>query len=175
MCAKNAVPTVDFGPGELSLKTTGGAIHGSGSYGSNLSNSSYEGEYGCTAPAEDNNYGLLVGSGVDAESFEDYVLQSRIGHGTGAGKLVYVASEVPIVSYEAGPRILKDEIARYFNNNSGASIDVNEVALVFHTIKAFNSTYDNELISRDKLPETVTVPDTGQLKVTYTIQLTYPS
>ncbi|GAI09984.1 unnamed protein product [marine sediment metagenome] len=29
--------------------------------------------------------------------------------------------------------------------------------------------------TRDKLASTVTVPDTGQLKVTYTIQLTYPS
>jgi hypothetical protein len=31
------------------------------------------------------------------------------------------------------------------------------------------------LVCRDKLAATVTIPNTGQLKVTYTIQLTYPS
>ncbi|GAI82076.1 unnamed protein product, partial [marine sediment metagenome] len=32
-----------------------------------------------------------------------------------------------------------------------------------------------KMVTRDKLASTVTVPDTGQLKVTYTIQLVFPA
>ncbi|GAH72404.1 unnamed protein product, partial [marine sediment metagenome] len=63
------------------------------------------------------------------------------------------------------------DLVRYFNNNSGGNVDVNEVALV--TNGYFGGAHI-WMQSRDKLGATVTVPSTGQLKVTYTVELTYP-
>jgi hypothetical protein len=75
-------------------------------------------------------------------------------------------------------RVFKVEMLRYLNNNSGADIGVNEVALVPKVSASVDSggyAPSPTLVARDKLPSTVTVPNTGQLKVTYTIQLTYPA
>jgi len=66
-------------------------------------------------------------------------------------------------------------MVRYFNNNSGGDIDVNEVGLVMNQPQGGSTVYGKRLQARDKLASTVTVPNTGQLKVTYTIQLTYPA
>jgi len=115
----------------------------------------------------------MVGSGVDAESFEDYSLASQITNGTGAGQLSYVASEPHAISYDPVTRILKNDLVRYFNNNSGGNVSVNEAALHLHTYKG--GMWPLGIVSRDKLASTITIPDTGQLRVTYTIQLTYPA
>jgi len=126
---------------------------------------------GYTAGAADNAIGIVVGSGTNAESFEDDALQTQIAEGAGGGQLNHIASEVYVVSDVGLTK--KNTLIRYFNNNGGVSVDVNEVALYIQgDLKGSDIEWCN---SRDKLASTVTVPDTGQLKVTYTIQLTYPS
>ncbi|MBA7650252.1 hypothetical protein ES703_58055 [subsurface metagenome] len=174
MCAKNATGAI-FGAGELSFKATGAQVYGNTLFGSAIETTtgSYEGSYGLLAAAGLATSGIMVGSGENAESFEDYVLQTQILEGAGAGQLNHAASEAHAISYAAF--VLKDELVRYFNNNSGASIDVNEVGLVIYMAKSFQNSYGRILFSRDKLPSTVTIPDTGQLKVTYSIELTYPA
>jgi len=119
------------------------------------------------------DHGILVGSGTNAESFEDFELQTPLAEGTGAGQISHVTSELHSISYAA--LVLKDELIRYFNNNSEPAGDrnINEVALV--TWGRVDNTSVFWIQSRDKLASTVTVPVTGQLKVTYTIQLAYPS
>jgi hypothetical protein len=174
-----------FGAGLLSWKKTDGNVN---TYDYFLSCAEYEEHadergtayqaQGYLAPGGEDAFGIIVGSGTDAESFEDYNLQTQIVEGSGAGQLNHAASELHDVSYDAGTKVLKDELVRYFNNNSGGSIDVNEVGLVMHgSVGAGdNPAYRSKvLVCRDKLASTVTVPDTGQLKVTYTIQLTYPA
>ena len=79
------------------------------------------------------------------------------------------------ITWIAGTLTLKNDIVRYFNNNSGADVDVTEVAIVSHGYRPNSSTDTYYMMARDLLTATVTVPDTGQLKVTYTIQLTYPA
>lgn len=118
-------------------------------------------------------HGILVGSGINAEDFEDYVLQTPIAEGTGAGELNAVASEPNSLSY--ADTTLTNTLIRYFNNNTlgETSVDVNEVCIVAHGIGAGAAA--DILMSRDHLTSTVTVPSTGQLKVTYTISLTYTS
>jgi len=163
-----------FAAGKLSLKDTGGNIRYSTTkpinyyYNYSLDTT---GTYGYLAAAGLATYGILVGSGTNAESFENYVLQTLIANGSAGGQLAYSASELHSISY-AGTT-LKDTLIRYFNNNSGGSVSVNEVALVAY-IDIANMAY-RILVSRDKLDSTVTVPDTGQLKVTYEISLVYPS
>lgn len=161
-----------FGAGKLNIKDTGDTLK----YGAkpiaqkydvsaDVSPNSYMAAAGATAS------GILVGSGTNAESFEDYVLQTPIAEGTGAGELNHVASEPHSVTY--ADTTLTNTLVRYFNNNTvgETSVDVNEVALV--GVIYANGAFCYSLISRDKLALTVTVPSTGQLKVTYTISLTY--
>lgn len=169
------LPTDDtFGAGLLSLKDTGGDVRYSATrpihYEDNALDSAACAQ-GIIAPAANDDYSILVGSGISAESFDDYALETKIVEGSGAGQLNHVQSEGHSISYAA--LTLKDELVRYLNNNSGGNVDVNEVALAV-SIAVYNTDY-NVVISRDHLASTVTVPDTGQLKVTYTVQLTYPS
>ncbi len=130
--------------------------------------------YRCVAGSD--TYGIQVGSGTNAESFEDYALQTKIADGASGGELNYVLSQAHSITYTGGTKVLKNDLVRYFNNNSGGSIGVNEVGIVVRVARItgpVNLGYF--LMSRDKLGATVTVADTGQLKTTYTIQISFPS
>jgi len=173
--AGKACPDATFEAGKLSAKQTNAIIQG-GLYvfGQHPGTIDAGTSTGYRAAAGEDAKGILVGSGVNAEDFEDYVLQTPIAEGAGGGQLNHAVSEAHSISYAA--LTLKDELIRYFNNNGGISVDVNEVALVGDLKHPDSSSAATEfLVSRDHLASTVTVPDTGQLKVTYTIQLTYPS
>jgi len=171
-----------FEAGKLSQKTTAGNIL-SGDYPMGLYMPRAGGapyceplgdELGYHAVAAEDAWGILVGSGTNVESFEDYVLQTPIAEGAGGDQLNHVTSEAAVRSYAAP--VLKDELIRYFNNNSGGNVLVNEVALVAQAPRNNQpSSAVSVLVTRDKLASTVTIPNTGQLKVTYTISLTYPS
>ncbi|GAJ11171.1 unnamed protein product, partial [marine sediment metagenome] len=168
--AKN-VSDSTFGAGKLSIKSTSGAVkYGAFSVGVREDQNQDAVGIGYLAGAGVPTFGIQVGSGENAESFEDFQLQTQIAEGAGAGQLNHAASQLHSISYAA--LTLKDELVRYFNNNSGGTIGVNEVTLV---VSGYSGTSVQWVQSRDKLPATVTVPDTGQLKVTYTIQLTYPA
>ena len=119
--------------------------------------------------------GILVGSGANTESFEDYALQTLITNGAGAGQLSYALSEAYVISYVAGTKTLTATHLRYMNNNSAGDVLVNEVGLVYQGAQYFAPSYPLFLNSRDHLGATVTIPASGQLKVTYTISLVYPS
>jgi len=115
--------------------------------------------------------GIVVGTGTDAESFEDYTLQTKIENGTAPTELVYVESEATAMGY--ADTTLTATLIRYFNNNSGGEITVNELGILL--IGYVQNASNIWLQVRDKLAVGVAVPDTGQLKVTYTIQLAYPA
>jgi len=165
-----------FGAGYLSYKDTGGSCRYDNAplLIGNDNDSTVDGTmYGYRAPANEDLWGIVIGSGDTAETFEDYACASQIANGTGAGQMSYIESEPHDINYNAGTKTLSNTFVRYFNNNSGGSIDVKEVALVNrNNLKSYQY---KVLMSRDVLGATVTIPDTGQLKVTYTIQLTYPA
>jgi len=165
-----------FEAGKLSIKDTSGSTQ----YGADKPLMSCpsgadpdSAGYAYLAPAGEDDWGILVGSGTNAESFEDYALDTQITEGTGGGQISYIASQAHAITYTAGTKVLKNDLIRFFNNNTGSSRAVNEVALVvFGAIYSYGHKW---VQSRDHLASTVTVPDTGQLKVTYTIQITYPA
>ena len=130
LAGKDANDTI-FGAGKLNIKDTDG-ITQAGNMPIELTyNQSVDGTgNGYRALAGDNSYGIVVGSGTNVESFEDYALQTLIANGTGAGQLSYILSELHSISYAA--LVLSNTLVRYFNNNSGGSISVNEVGLVVH-------------------------------------------
>jgi len=126
---------------------------------------------GYIAPADSVVNGIVVGSGTNAEDFEDHVLQTLITNGVGGGQLSHILSDAYTLDYVG--LVLSAEFIRYFNNNSGGDVNVNEVGLIMNGY--CDQVYQPWYTSRDKLAATVTIPNTGQLKVTYTISLTYPS
>jgi hypothetical protein len=158
-----------FGPGAITIKDTGGSIRVA-----NVCIFINTPWLGYKANAGQYDRGIIVGSGNEAEAFDCYSLQSVISHGTGAGQLDHAASDLPLRSWNDSSRIFSATLARFFNNNSGGDVDVNEVGLVAGAIRADSASDRCALVSRDVLASTVTVPDTGQLKVTYTIEIAYP-
>jgi len=140
----------------LGNKTSADATFGEGYWtGKNIGAglgipASFEWDGGLAAEAS----GIVVGTGTDAEDPLNYILTTRIAHGNSAGQLYYTASETLVQSWVTG--VVTMSRSRYFNNNSGGSITVNEVGV-----------YSTYLVCRDKLGTGVVVPDTGQLKITY--------
>ncbi|MBA7476971.1 hypothetical protein ES707_12367 [subsurface metagenome] len=163
-----------FGAGKLNYKVTDGTIKQTDRCGG-TSNPVDSLTSGYRAAAADDERGILVGYGTAAESFEDYVLEHLLIEGTtdDGHHLSFVESEAHSITWTAGTLTLKNDLVRYFNNNEATqSVDVEEVALVWYAIAGLTPLY--VLFTRDKLASTVTIPITGQLKVTYTISLTYP-
>jgi len=174
MASKNGSDNTFVG-GKLSTKNTAGIVKFGASGISHHPNDSIDianASDGILTPAAQSSKGIVVGSGINAESFEDFALQTQIAEGVGAGQLNYVASNLHDIGYAA--LVLTDEQIRYFNNNSGGNVDINEVGII-DGWSIIGVPWVLALIVRDHLGAVVTVPDTGQLKVTYTIQLTYPA
>ena len=127
--------------------------------------------FGYRGAIGDNNYGIQVGTGNNAESFEDYCLQSLVAHGNLAGQLSYAAGEVPAESYDAPSKTYTVQHVRFFNNNSGGDITISEVGLVS---RGDGGTY-KKMLSRDLLTPAVVVASTGLLRITYTFSLVFPA
>lgn len=124
------------------------------------------------APKEDDSYGIVVGLGTRAVTPDDYNLESKIPHGTTAGKLYYHGVESEVVSVEGN--VIKFKVKRFLDECAGSSVDVNEVGLVvYHRCTDDDGdTRIRFLIARDVLPSTVTVPAYGNLFVEYEIRCT---
>ncbi len=176
VCAMMALDYNDavYGAGNLNIKGTDGTLRrraGAILYGYNdpdweSPNCGYQSAAGTLTN------GIVVGSGVNAESFEDYTLQTQIAHGTGAGQLSYAQGEAPAKSYDAGTKTYSCVWTRYLNNNSGGDVTVNEVGLIM----SLNTNYGYRgMVSRDKLGAPVVVASAGQLKVSYTFSVVYPA
>jgi hypothetical protein len=163
-----------FEGGKLSIRGTNGTVEfGAQGLGLEPANMTTAGK-GNIGLVGDVSQGIVVGSGVNAESFEDYVLQTIIANGAGAGQLNYIQSQATVVSYVVGTKTLTATLVRYMNNNSGGNVSVNEIALIATAWLAGG--FERFIVmSRDHLGATITIPDTGQLKVTYAISLVYPA
>jgi len=164
-----------FGAGFINIRRTDGVVRNEGYCDSAMLgtyNTSWEvAGIAFAGGAADNTFGIQVGSGANVESFEDYVLQTLIANGVGAGQLSYVAGEIPAEAYVTGTKTYSVTHVRYMNNNSPGDVLVKEVAIACLGMSGVNK----QIRSRDVLGATVTIPASGQLKVTYTISLVYPA
>jgi len=157
-----------FGDGFLNMKRTDGvvvitaqitSIRGSGAAGA-------EGE-GYRESAGQDAHGVLVGTSNQAFSFEDFDLIAQIADGTGAGQMSHTLVDAYSPTWAGGTKKWTTDIVRFFNNNSGGAIVVEEAALVTESTIG-GTTNQQALLSRD-LTGTVSIPDGGQLKVTYSL------
>lgn len=112
--------------------------------------------------------GIVVGTGTDAESFDSFAMGALVGNGSSAGQLAYSAGTLT-KAYDSGTKKWAFTLSRVFNNNSGSSIVVGEVGI------GVAASGVSTLTCRDVLTEAKTVPNAGQLTVTYTIEMTFPA
>lgn len=83
----------------------------------------------CVGAAGEVTRGIIVGSSNTAFLISQYVLQSPILHGTGAGQLSHAAMlTYPVDPSFSAPNIIL-ELYRDFANNSGSAITVREIGL----------------------------------------------
>ncbi|GAH73198.1 unnamed protein product [marine sediment metagenome] len=122
-----------------------------------------------TAAISGENIGIQVGTGTTAPTPTDYVMETRIDHGQAAGEFEYGGTELLalVISDPNG----EFTIRRYFTNDSGGSITVNEVGIYAVASIADDSFYAF-LAARDKVDPGVAVADGKILRVTYVPQIT---
>ena len=172
---KNALGAT-FGAGQLNTKKTDATVLTDAlPFAVNVNVSITSGGYaGYLAAAAVDTWGILVGYDVaTVESFEDFVLKNPILEGVinDAHHLNYILSLAYVVAYNAPSKTMSAVFARFMNNNSGGAVTVGETGLVL----AQSSGAGLHLMSRDHLGAAVVIPNTGQLKVTYTISLVFPA
>jgi hypothetical protein len=118
--------------------------------------------------------GIQAGTNNAAVTPTDNALGTRIAHGSAATQLEYGGTEVlqPVFADPNGSMIIR----RYFTNNSGGGITVEEVgiyAVGFNVRAGFNQKSTNRIwcIAHD-VTGGVAVADTEILEVTYTVGIT---
>jgi hypothetical protein len=122
--------------------------------------------YGYYSTENAETHGVIVGTGTTAFDLDDFRLDAVITHGNTTGKLYYQKQVAPVTTYSGDPDFTENILhKRVFNNNSGATITVNEVGLVWKT------SYDEykTLMSRDVLDTPAVVLNGAQLTVTVSI------
>lgn len=156
-----SLTTGAYEAGSLRCKLMSGTV--GNNYGYNITNLVSVGT------SANDTAGILVGSSNNAESFESFALGAKIANGNGAGQLSYQIQPYVAPIYDSVTKKWTSSPVRIFNNNSGASIDVNEVAMLAMGPPT------QIMVCRDVLATTITVPNAGQLTVTYTIEMTFPA
>lgn len=115
------------------------------------------------AGATEDDWGIMVGTGSTTEDNEDYVMETKIVHGGGAGQLEYEAHAHTDTVVNGA--YVDFEIRRTFTNSSGGSITVNEVGIYVKTERDVGTNY-YWMIAHD-LTGGVAVADTQTLSVKY--------
>jgi hypothetical protein len=121
------------------------------------------------AADNEDTYGVVVGRGTASVTPTDYVLSSKIPHGSGSGQLDYGTHTVTS-SYTSSSSYC--EISRVFVNVSGSDVVVRETGIIARNNWSKDTADVKFLIARDVLPSPVTVKNLGSLTVRYRISLT---
>jgi len=75
-------------------------------------------------------HGILVGTGTNAVTISDYVLQTPIAHGNGAGQLYYNAVAFDDADVTVSGSDCYYDCKRFIENNSGGDINIKEIGVV---------------------------------------------
>jgi len=122
-----------------------------------------------TAPLGNIARGLLFGSGTSAKSINDYNLEAKIEHGTGAGQLYYYETA-------SGFEVLDDRSKLWFErmaqNEGTEDVTVSEVGLAFSEHDASGTVY-YFLILADLLDEAVMVAPGKTITARYVFEFLF--
>lgn len=114
--------------GILSVQFRGSTILLKGVSGSNYNCNSHASNLNILSPQNDDSYGIVVGSGTDAVTINDYKLQSQIMQGIGANLLQHSVVDTPIL-FDVTSTKAQSAFRRFFTNLSGSSITINEIGI----------------------------------------------
>jgi hypothetical protein len=119
------------------------------------------------------NIGIVIGTGVGAVTPTDFALGTQIAHGRVAGQMEYGGCDVAgfIITHPNG----QFTIRRFFENNSGGGITVEEVGIYASGCGGYpggNAPYAWPFCIARDLTGGVAVADTELLEATYTVQIT---
>ena len=164
--------SVGFGAGSTKVKATNGTTYTGAADAFFKWNTSAPTHY--TFIGEGNGVtGIVVGTGTDAYSIEDYVLGAAIANGSSAGQLAWAAAVKSSLTYASETKKWTNLFYRDFSNNSGSAITVGESGLYWVlNYGGGNSTF---LVERNVLASPVAVADGQILRVTYTTEMTFPA
>ena len=161
----------NFAAGHMSAKDISGNI----TYFANYSvgaDSYLIGSNGFMAVTGISSRGIVVGTSDTAFNINDHALGALVSTGNSAGNLLYSAMlYVQNTVYNSGTKTWSCSLARVFNNNSGGSITVKEVGLIWFGgifSPAASGSGHTYLCERSVLSPSVVVADGAQLTVTYT-------
>ncbi len=119
------------------------------------------------APSANSNYGIQIGTGVNAPATTDYALQTLIAHGVGAGQLQWNACGVGGAAI-AGANVDMC-IIRTFTNGSGLSITAREIGLTTSNCSGY-ITQKYFLLAHDAVNQAIADGETAA--VAYTLRTT---
>lgn len=121
------------------------------------------------APAGEDTYGIVVGTGTAAVANDNYALESKCDHGTGANQFLYGSMGFTEPEVVAGN--VDYVIERSFTNGSGSTITVNEVGIYAYMYDATGPNIRYFCIIRD-LTGGIAVGAEEVLVVEYTVRTT---
>jgi hypothetical protein len=120
-----------------------------------------------------NSAGLVVGTGTNAESFEDYTLQTQIGPGMlWQGSTILYASMNTKVIWDAGARTWTSHLSRGFTNGNKTTYVITEVGLYDNLEEIGNQ--NDFLMARDILSSPVTLAQNESVVFKYTFSYQFP-
>jgi len=111
------------------------------------------------------NVGIVLGTGTTSPTPTDHKLETKIAHGKGSGQLLHLGSALYPVVVSAPDAYV--DLIRFFENQSGASITINEIGIY----ALAHSAHYGVCICRDVLSTAVTVANGELLKARYRIKV----
>jgi len=138
--------------------------------GTNISN--VEG-FTVAAGSGNTNFGIVVGSGTNANTTSTYALQTPIANGTSAGQLQYGSTGVS--SPGISGNTVTVTINRALTNSSGGTITITEVALYaqfFYVTSTPSVATGYFAITRDVLATAISLANGASTTIYYNLQVT---
>lgn len=175
MCGVNFSDAGTFGGGYINMKNINGDVEtGASPLGIIHSHNAEQAGWGFLGALNDDDNGIIIGTGSTAYSFEQYALAAAIADGTATGQMLHGTGYAPIKSYVSGTKTYSVIHARVFGNSSGGTIVVAESGIRL-PINYVQSAYGSPLVMRDVLSSSVSVATMVSLTVTYTLQVVFPA
>lgn len=148
--------------GLLSVQLCGNYIYVRDINNSNNNVSPAASNLNINAVINDDTYGIVVGSGTNSVTINDYKLQSKILQGIGENLLQYSAMEFPSL-YVVNSTKAFTSFRRLFTNLSGSSITINELGV-------YTKSFNNKIYCIERTLYNSVLADEEALSVTYVLE-----
>ena len=132
--------------------------------------------FAANALVNDDDYGMLVGTGNTAPIITNYAMETKVDDGIGAGQLQYSLMSFGLPTSSA--TVAHFTCTRVFSNLSGGAVTIYEMGLAVKGeisspfIQSASFALQNFLILRDVIVAGIAIPDGEALTLNYRQQVT---